>query len=75
MAICNSCNAPITWATSAKTGRPMPIDLSPVADGNLVVIKGVASPATDEDRKLHRDTFKSHFATCPDAPTWRKSKT
>ncbi len=55
MAACRSCNADIIWATSAQTGKPMPLDAKPVADGNMVMIRGTVRAATDEDRKLHRD--------------------
>ena len=72
MATCRSCNASITWATSARTGKPMPLDFDPSPIGNLVVIKGVARHVTPEDRELHRETYVSHFATCPQAGEWRQ---
>jgi hypothetical protein len=78
MAACKSCNADIRWATSSKTETPIPIDREPVSDGNLVLEfkhgESVARPATDDDRRLKRDLFKSHFATCPQAGQWRNKE-
>lgn len=37
MAECKSCNRPITWVVVAKSGKKMPIDRDPVADGNIVL--------------------------------------
>jgi hypothetical protein len=69
---CKSCGAPIEWATSAKTGKAIPLDAEPAADGNLVVIDGIAGPAiATEPAEIRR---KSHFATCPQAASWRNRK-
>lgn len=68
---CKSCGAPIMWATSARTGKAMPIDAEPTPNGNVCLVAGQARPYTPDDAKLHRDRYTSHFATCPDAPTWR----
>jgi len=70
---CRSCSAPIIWAESHTTGKPIPLDAAPRADGNLSLVKGVARAYDLEDASLHRERFASHFATCPDADTWRGS--
>lgn len=76
MAECRSCNAPIRWALTVKNGKHIPIDVEPVPDGNLVIEHrnggDEARPATDTDKKLMRPLFKSHFATCPQSPSWRR---
>lgn len=76
MATCNSCDAAIIWATSKKTGKPMPIDAAPSEKGNLYIERKagdfVVRAATEEDKKLHRELHVSHFATCPQAAGWRK---
>ena len=76
---CSSCDAPIVWAVSAKTGKRIPIDAAPVADGNIVLSgtlrvlvahvygPGQLSPAGHAH-------YKSHFATCPNAGQHRKPK-
>ena len=71
MPMCRSCEALIIWAETA-TGKRMPIDERPTAKGNLVYVSGVARAATDEDRRLKRPLYTSHFATCPDAPMFRR---
>lgn len=68
-ATCKSCSAPIEWAKSARTGKAMPLDLEPTAHGNLVVIDGVAHPAPADTGRERRT---SHFATCPQATSWRQ---
>lgn len=72
MAKCRSCEAEIVWATSERTGKPMPLDATPTANGNMVMIAGKARGYTEEDAKLHRDRYTSHFATCPDADKFRR---
>lgn len=36
MAECRSCNREIEWVVVEKSGKKMPIDAQPVADGNIV---------------------------------------
>jgi len=73
VAFCRSCNAEIEWAET-PSGKGMPLDSAPTEKGNLVCINGIARAATYEDRKLKRPTYASHFATCPDASTFRKAR-
>ncbi len=72
MASCRSCNAPIEWAEFEASGKPCPLDAEPVANGNLVLLKGKVRKYTDEDARLGRERRASHFATCKDATQWRK---
>jgi len=81
MAKCKSCDAEITWAEHHISGRPMPLGaVQPTASlannlrGVFAVVKGVARPATEDDVRLHRDLFRSHFATCPQAKEWRRGE-
>jgi hypothetical protein len=67
---CRSCGALIVWALTEE-GRRLPLDSYPHAGGNLAldadgVRVRVADLRTDEVR------YQSHFATCPQAKTWRK---
>jgi hypothetical protein len=71
MARCRSCEAEVIWADT-KHGKKMPLDAKPTSKGNLVFVGGVARTVTDEDRRLHRETYTSHFSTCADAGDWRK---
>lgn len=38
MSDCRSCRAPIQWVIVAKSGKKMPIDPTPVGDGNIVML-------------------------------------
>lgn len=77
---CRSCAASIVWAlTDAE--KAMPIDPKPAADGNVRLTQVGNAPhdtikatvlgpleLTAEEGPL----YKTHFATCPDGPSWRK---
>ena len=73
---CDSCAALIIWTTS-EHGKSAPIDAEPAADGNIAL---TAVPGQNPLSKVLsvRQQFgrtglrKSHFATCPDGPSWRK---
>jgi hypothetical protein len=64
------------WVVTDK-GRRMPLDPEPVRDGN-VVFTGEYDDDVPRVRYLHRDeapdvpTYKSHFATCPNADAHRR---
>lgn len=74
---CQTCGALILWATSAKTGKRMPLDPTPRADGNVEVRRGkisdtyyfrVLTPEQQGDRPL----YVAHFTTCPNAAAHRR---
>jgi hypothetical protein len=68
---CRSCHAPMRWVRSAVGHNPLPIDPDPVDDGNLVLEErdgGTYATVVEPGKGTHR----SHFATCPDAKTWRR---
>lgn len=74
---CGTCKATFVWATHQTTLRPMPVDVEPSADGNLALAVAGAGTLTCRVVKPElaygrRDLHKSHFATCPDAPKWRR---
>lgn len=73
---CKWCKAAIFWASTEKTGRAMPIDLEPVANGNLVVSLSTTSHFVARYLKKNEATtdrrYVSHFATCPAAAKFRK---
>ena len=78
MSSCKSCNAPLLWVKTSD-GKPMPCNPEPVLSipaGEAIVLKVpgkhaivVKAPA---DRPLAIG-FQSHWATCPDAQSWRKT--
>ncbi len=61
---CRSCGAPIFWAIT-PSGKRIPLDAEPVEQRGLFVFdNGYAKPPPV--------VYQSHFATCPDADSWRK---
>lgn len=71
MSRCKTCEADITWA-STRSGKSMPLDAEPTERGNMALVAGKTWVATDEDRRLHRPLYTSHFATCPNAAAHRR---
>jgi len=77
---CKSCGAPIVWATSAKTGKAMPIDVQPSGTGNIV-LQVNADPreppqaivlAAGADGWMEPERFVSHHSTCPQGKAWKR---
>ena len=75
MASCRSCDAAIEWVTWADSGKAIPLDRGPAPSGNLAAVAGKVHRYTAEDERLGRERRVSHFATCPDAPRWKKRET
>lgn len=79
-AVCRSCGAPVRWVETER-GKPMPIDVDPVANGNIVVRlsdvrRGEVAVVIGPLEALSLTTearYVSHFATCPQAETWRRT--
>ncbi len=74
---CGSCKALILWARSAKTNSPMPLNLPPSAEGNVVIVDGLAHVLGQGDLfepmlPTEGPRYTSHFATCPNAERHRK---
>jgi hypothetical protein len=70
---CRACGAPMVWVRTAK-GKAMPLDAEPTPDGAFVF------DGDPEDRRVtcigekavySGERFTSHFATCPDAKSFR----
>lgn len=77
---CGSCGHPVIW-TVTHNGKRMPVDAEPVeggnvrlrgeADGERVIAEypGKEAPSLFGD---DRERYVSHFATCPQAQSWRR---
>lgn len=68
--VCRSCKAPVEWATVVSSGKPILFNppVEPVR---------TQPPLFGDEREVHViDSTRSivHFATCPDAPAWRKPR-
>lgn len=86
VATCRSCRQAVVWvetvATEKKPGRKMPLDADPdnperalkVADGNIVITRDRKPDGTPLVRYVKKgpNLYRSHFATCPQAGTWRQ---
>jgi hypothetical protein len=79
---CRSCGALIFWATTTKLKR-MPVDAEPTADGNLILgepkqpfpqYPTVMVLGPGDTPKPGVERYTSHFATCPQAATHRRSR-
>lgn len=76
---CRSCQAPIIWAVSAKTGRPMPIDVEPTAGANVELVAHAVRPDEWLAKVISpRLTFgrgdlrMAHHASCPQGKAWKR---
>jgi hypothetical protein len=73
--VCRSCKAPIRWAVTVG-GHPMPLDVDPVADGNLRLEHRPGLPRVTVIPPSIRDAdellYVAHFRTCPYADRHRK---
>lgn len=73
-----ACRARITWVITEANRRRMPLDPTPAADGNVVLVGDPLFPGEKlarvlgplEVAALDPDVprFHSHFTTCPDPP-------
>lgn len=65
---CRSCGAAIVWGKTAN-GKAMPLDAKPE---RLFVLKSADDP--DCQDVVQVPTYRSHFATCPDADKFRRKE-
>ncbi len=84
-ASCRSCGADIIWAVTS-TGSRMPVDAQPVDGGNVLLtergapVSGNPPLATVVGKQAQPNLFGddgpryvSHFSTCPNADSHRRS--
>ena len=71
MRACRSCGADVRLVRTAG-GKTMPIDATPVPDGNVVLRRGIATVTTSPPPG--EDTYVSHFTTCPNANDHRRTR-
>lgn len=86
MSACRSCDAPVVWVRTTA-GRTMPLDPNPRPDGNIAKtgkqVQGRYGDMVPQVRYVEissqlpglddgDDRYVSHFATCPDAASWRR---
>lgn len=82
LATCRSCKAPVRWLRIIGGSR-MPVDHDPdAARGNIVRVgydldgnelgRVLSETEASDGRADGQELYLSHFATCPDAPSWRR---
>jgi hypothetical protein len=76
VSVCRSCGADIEWVVSDH-GKRIPLDPTPVVGGNIEIDlpENVESDPPRARYVTPSETvarYQSHFATCPDAKTWRR---
>ncbi len=77
---CRACSAPMLWCVWPSSGKKMPVDAAPVADGNIVItIHGGTGGELrcekyreNEPTHQNRNRYTSHFATCPESAELKK---
>jgi len=69
MTHCRTCGAEVEWATSIKTGRPVPLEWVGLGEGNFRLLEDVAPKIAEY---IKGGGYVSHFARCPQAQKWRE---
>ena len=76
MAACKSCGAAILWRRNPKTGRMAPIDAAASPRGTIGVdgeCYALCNAAMSHvECGVHREHHTNHFATCPQARSFRR---
>lgn len=76
-ATCRSCGAPIRWVVTTS-GKRMPIDPQPHANGNIVPLVDSDHPSRSPlalvltAPPVDKPAWLSHFVTCPNAAAHRR---
>lgn len=81
MSTCRSCGAVINWIETKK-GKKMPVDPGDIefddAESGDVLVSELGDVVYvkegSKNEHPHQKYYISHFATCPQADDWRKSK-
>ena len=70
---CHSCHIRIFWAKS-PAGKSLPVDMSPVADGQYVLANDNPPALVNFVAEKHdgRSRYQSHFKSCTQASSWSR---
>jgi hypothetical protein len=72
MSVCRSCGTPLVWAATER-GNSMPLEPDPT--GHWLYRAGMAVPIGGTVRaKQGERRYTPHFASCPEADTWRRRR-
>jgi len=68
MATCRDCAHEVLWG-ELPTGKKIALEPAslkqPAGLRTFVLLKGMATVATDQDRRLHRPLYVCHWDACP----------
>lgn len=75
---CGSCGAEVIWCTTTRANL-MPVNREPAPDGTITIedcggMTPLAKVLTVAQRFGRTNLRTSHFATCPDAKSWRRGR-
>lgn len=77
MSTCRTCHRPIRWVRLLTSGRALPLDPLPVANGNVALEEvddgEFAARYVRLDDPYPGPRYRPHFATCPFAAAHRRS--
>lgn len=75
MGRCRSCKQIVRWVSTAA-GKNLPLDPTPVDDGNIMVLPNGRSRIVPiaERAACVAPLYKSHFATCHNAAQHRRPR-
>jgi len=74
MSTCRSCGALIVWALT-EGGKRMPVDTQADPEGSLALWRAEGEWRTKVIQSdWHGPRYRPHFATCPDAESWRRPR-
>jgi hypothetical protein len=76
MGKCRSCHAPVRWVTM-PSGEAMICDASPIDDmifDESVIASGPQNHGFHLTKTQRLQILRPHWATCPDAQEWRKTR-
>ena len=66
-AFCQDCGAEVVWAVVDDSGKRVPLDAHPEK-------RFVFTYPAPRDRVELKDTWQTHFSTCPKASEFRKTR-
>jgi hypothetical protein len=72
-ATCDDCGARVVFVKMTATGKRVPVDPIPVADGNVcarIIGNQLHGYVVSKDKPAERpfNRYAAHFGTCPDRP-------
>lgn len=76
---CKSCKAPVLWAKWPRTQKWMPVDVKPVAEGDIILRHRksenlLLAEKLEVGSEVTGNRYLSHFSTCPNSKENRSQR-